>query len=377
MARLLTLIASLCSVPLLTLAALALAGVATVRHPEPVSVALATTCLLALPVLGFTALTPSRRVGLLLGANLWPVLLLTGLPLYFPGERMEAIDRGLALLGIPLGGALPVEQRRALAQTIDTILAEPSARQPAPIAAPSIDAPPPPSRLEAGGDQVALPYEGRGHSLLIPIVLEGPDGRIVETEMLFDTGATYTTLDPETLRRLGYRLPPDAPRIDFQTANGASSAQLAVLDRVWLGGIEVSGVTVAVCDSCNAGGDHSGLLGLNVSSRFLITLDTARRELLFEPRSAGRADHLDVRPWLDLEGRGRSWPDGRTEVEISATNLGGRPMGRASVEVSCAGERFELPVGPFEPHETIEATATIPPPHDCDPFTIDLASGAW
>jgi predicted aspartyl protease len=376
MARLFTIIASISAVPLLTLAALALAGVAAVRHPEPVPVALATSFLLALPVLGFSALLPSRRAGLLLGANLWPVLLLMGLPLYFPGERMDAIDTGIALLGGPLGADLPADQRRALAQTIDEILVEPKAQQPSPKAQPLVEPPLPPSRIRDENDQVALPYEGRGHSLLIPVTLEGPDGTIVETDMLFDTGATYTTLDRRTLRRLGMAVPAGAPSITFQTANGDSTSKLVVLDRIWLGGFEVAGATVAVCDSCTSGGAHAGLLGLNVSSRFLITLDTARREVILEPRAAPR-DHLDVRPWLDLEGRGATWPDGRTEVTVTASNLADRELREASVEVRCQAESFELTMGPFAPRETLEIQATIPPPNDCDPFTIDLASGAW
>ena len=149
-----------------------------------------------------------------------------------------------------------------------------------------------------------------------------------------------------------------------------------MLDRIWLGGFEVDGATVAICDSCTSNGEHAGLLGLNVSSRFLITLDTARREVILEPRDDVRA-HLDVRPWLDLEGRGSSWPDGRTEVNITARSLADRPLGQAAVEVRCDEERFELPMGPFAPLETLEVQATIPPPADCDPFTIDLASGHW
>jgi predicted aspartyl protease len=376
MARLLTLIASLSAVPLLTLAALALAGVSAVRHPEPVPVALATSLILALPVLGFSTLLPSRRAGLLLGANLWPVLLLMGLPLYFPGERLAAIDTGMALLGGPMGADLPADQRRALAQAIDGFLVEPQAQQPSPSAQPLVEPPLPPSRLDAESEQVALPYEGQGHSLLIPVTLEGPGGRIVETDMLFDTGATYTTLDRRTLRQLGMAVPPDAPTITFQTANGDSTSALVVLDRIWLGGFEVVGATVAVCDSCTSGGTHAGLLGLNVSSRFLITLDTARREVILEPHSPLR-DRLDVRPWLDLEGRGATWPDGRTEVTITARNLADRALSKASVEVRCQAERFELSMGPFAPGETLEVQASIPPPNDCDPFTIDLASGAW
>ncbi len=376
MARLLTVITSLTAVPLLTLAALALAGLSAVRHPEPIPVALATAMLLALPVLGFSALLPNRRTGLLLGANLWPVLLLMGLPLYFPGERIDAIDTGLALLGGPTGQGLSADKRRALASSIDEVLVEPEARPPSPKATPLVEAPPPPSRVDIDADQVALPYEGRGHSLLIPVTLEGPDGRVVDTEMLFDTGATYTTLDRAMIRQLGYRIPPSAPSITFQTANGESTSRLAVVDRIWLGGFEVPGATVAICDSCTSGGEHAGLLGLNVSSRFLITLDTARREVILEPRSDVR-DRLDVRPWLDLSGRGASWPDGRTEVTITAHNQADRPLEHASVEVRCERDRFELTMGPFEPGQILEAQASIPPPAVCDPFTIDLAHGRW
>jgi predicted aspartyl protease len=374
--RLLTLITSLTALPLLTLAALALAGVSVVRHPEPLPIALATALLLSLPVLGFSAVVPNRRAGLLMGANLWPVLLLMGLPLYFPGERQDAIEMGMGLLVGPLGTDLSAEQRRAVAETIDELLVEPSARPPSPRAEPLVEAPPPPSLLDEDADQVALPYEGRGHSLLIPVELEGPNGRIIETDMLFDTGATYTTLDRRTLRELGLGVPDDAPQITFHTANGEATSSLVVLDRIWLGGFEVAGATVAVCDQCTSSGAHAGLLGLNVSSRFLITLDTARREVILEPRAQVK-DQLDLRPWLDLSGRGATWPDGRTEVTVTATNMADRPVERARVEVRCAGERFELTMGPFAARETLEAQASIPPPTDCDPFTIELATGAW
>ncbi len=377
MARLITLVACITAVPLLTLAALALGGVAAVRQPEPVAVAVATTLLLALPVLGFTALLPSRRAGLLLGANLWPVLLLVGLPLFFPGERRDAIDTGMALLEGGLGTGLPPEQRRALADAIDTLLVTPNARTPSPKAAPLVEAPLPPTRMNEEAYQVALPYEGRGHSLLIPVTLEGADGRVVETEMLFDTGATYTTLGNSTLGQLGYRVPKDAPSITFQTATGASTSQLAVVDRIWLGGFEVPGATVAICDACTSGGEHAGLLGLNVSSRFLITLDTARKEVILEPRDDEGPAQLDVRPWLDLAGQGKTWPDGRTEVEVTATNNAARDLSLAVVEVRCHDDRYELRMGPFAPGEKRVDRATIRAPADCDPFNIDLAHGSW
>ena len=377
MARLLTLLAAITAVPLLTLAALALAGVAAVRQPEPAVVAVATSLLLLLPVLGFSVLLPWRRAGLLLGANAWPLLLLVGLPLYFPGERSGAINTGLALLGLPLGEPLPAEQRQAVAEAIDDLLVQPRARAPSPQAAPAEEAAPPPSRMAVDSDHVALPDEGRGPSLLIPVSIEGPDGEILEVEMLFDTGATYTTLDPVNLHRAGYRLPADAPRISFQTAAGESESSLVTIERLWLGGFEVPGVTVAICESCSASGDHAGLLGLNVSGRFLITLDTARQEVILEPRTDGGRAHLDLRPWLDIEGRGTSWPDGRTEVMVRGRNLADRDMAAALVEIRCAGERFEVQLGSIPARELREVQVTVPAPTDCDPFSLDLVHGSW
>ncbi|MFH1467618.1 MAG: retropepsin-like aspartic protease [Pseudomonadota bacterium] len=377
MSRLLTSLAVCTALPLLTIAALALAGVATLREPDPPALALATTLLLLLPVLGFSALFSRRREGLLVGAILWPVLLLSGLPMYFPGERRGAIELGLSMLGYPLGEPLPAEGARALAGAIDGLLAEPSARPPVPEAATPAPVALPPSRLDSERDQVALPYEGRGHSLLIPVTLEGPGGALLETQMLFDTGATYTTLTPAALRQLGIRVSSAAPTITSQTANGVTTNELAILDRVWLGGFEVAGVTVAVCEACATDADHVGLLGLNVSSRFLITLDTARRELIFEPHADQSRQHLDVRPWLFLTGKGRTWPDGHTEVTVGALNHAPRPILQATAEVRCHEERYEVVLGPIDAGGHAKESKRIPAPADCDPFTVDLARGSW
>lgn len=377
MSRLVTSLAVCTALPLLTIAALALAGVATLREPDPPALAVATTLLLLLPVLGFSTLFSRQREGLLVGAILWPVLLLSGLPMYFPGERRGAIELGLSMLGYPLGEPLPAEGARALAGAIDSVLAEPSARPPVPEAATPAPVDLPPSRLDSERDQVALPYEGRGHSLLIPVTLEGPKGALLETQMLFDTGATYTTLTPAALRQLGVRVSSAAPTITSQTANGVITNELAILDRIWLGGFEVAGVTVAVCEACATDADHVGLLGLNVSSRFLITLDTARKELIFEPHKDQSSQHLDVRPWLDLVSQGRTWPDGHTQVTVTAVNHAPWAVARAVAEIRCGEGRWEASFASIAPGGRGEAKARIPAPADCDPFTVDLARGSW
>ncbi len=377
MKRFITLFAMLTAALLLAVAALALAGVAALRQPSPLAVSLATSLLLILPVLGLASLFEQKRVGLLVGAHSWPILLLIGLPLYFPEERGVAINTGLTLLGLPFGEPLSKERRLALSQALDEILVEPRSARPSPTAAEAREVVPPPSRIQEGEDQVALPYEGAGHSLLIPVALEGPQGQQIEFDMLFDTGATYTTLDRRTLALAGYQPQPDAPEIAFHTAKGESSAKLVIVDRLWLGGFDASGVTIAICEACAASEEHAGLLGLNVSSRFLITLDTARKEMILEPRQDDHRAHLDVRPWLELDGRGTTWPDGRTEVRISGTNLADRVLQKAIVEIECAERRYEAELAGLGSGETRLAQVSIPPRADCNPFSIDLAHGQW
>ena len=95
------------------------------------------------------------------------------------------------------------------------------------------------------GDEVALPYEGQGHSLAIPVQFKN-----AEISMLFDTGASVTTLDEATLHRLGVKVPSDAPELKLRTANGERSARLVQVPELWIGGMKVAPVTVGVCEEC-------------------------------------------------------------------------------------------------------------------------------
>ncbi len=374
MRRLVTAVVALTGVALLGLAGLALAGLAARRDHGPLAMTLGVTLLLALPVLGVSSLFPRRVAGLLLGAVGWPLLLLTGLPLYFPGERRDAVRTGLALLGFPIGGALSEEDRDAVARTVDGLLATPAAHRPA-TEAPPTPVPPPPG--PGGADTVALPYEGSGHSLLVTVGLDGPGGGSTDVPMLLDTGSTYTTLDRATLEAAGYPVPSDAPTITFQTATGDATSAIVVVDRLWVGGLEVPGVTVAVCDACASPGAQAGLLGLNVSGRFLLTLDTVRREVVLTPRADGPQAALDARPWVDLDARGTSWPDGRTEFRIRALNRGPRAITEAVVRLGCDEATFDVDLGSVGRGEEVVREASVPPGTDCSPFRAELARARW
>ncbi|MBN1335989.1 MAG: retropepsin-like domain-containing protein [Deltaproteobacteria bacterium] len=373
MKRLLTALAVLSGIALLGLASLALAGLGARRDHGPVATSVAVTVLLALPVLGIASLFGRRIAGLLTGAIAWPLLLLVGLPLYFPGERREAVQSGLALLGFPLGRILSVEHQEQVSRTVDDLLATPRARPPVPQAQPTVVPPPAPG----DPDTVALPYEGSGHSLLVAVGLDGPGERHVEVPMVLDTGSTYTTLDRATLAAAGYAVPDDAPTITFQTATGEATSPIVLADRLWVGGLEVPGVTIAVCDTCADPGSRAGLLGLNVSGRFLLTLDTVRREVVLTPRLDGPLAALDARPWVDLDARGTHWPDGHTEFRIRVRNDGPRPLAEALVRIGCGDATFDVDLGPVGAGEALSREASVPSGTDCSPFRADLARARW
>lgn len=345
-------------------------GAGVIRQGGPVWVAAGAGALVILPALGLAAAGQRLKLGLSASVLLWAVLLLAGFPLYFPGERAQSLRTGLAVLSYPFG----LSVSPGVGERLDALLpAGPTARVPPVFAAP-IEPPPVPSEgLVASQDQVVLPMEGDGRTLTLPATFEGPKGE-VEVEMLFDTGATLTTLDRVTLERLGVDVPADAPKVTVRTAAGERVTQLVLLDRVWVAGLAAEGVTVSVCDAC-FGDETAGLLGLNITGHFLATLDPARRELTLIPHGPpNRA--LDVAPWLNLEAGATRWPDGRVEVEIKAKNRSRRHIERADVAIRC-GPGYLATVGDLDPGETGTALVSLPAGTDCAGYTIGLERASW
>lgn len=363
----------LSSVAALLLGLLALAlllGVGSVRQGTPMVVAVAAGLLVIVPAIGLAGGVRGRPFGVALAVCLWSLVVLMGFPLYFPGERAESLHAGLSLVMLPLGLEVPT----TLSQEVDAALP----------AAHGVRPPPPARRLEpvvlppptlARADQVALPYEGEGRTLAVPVTIEGPGDNELEVWMMFDTGATLTTLDTATLAELGIRVLPDAPEVTVQTAAGPKQTRLALVDRVWVGGMEVNGVTVSVCDDCR--GEHTrGLLGLNVSGRFLATVDPSRREILLEPHEGEEDRVLDIAHWVDLSATATRWPDGRVEVEVRLKNRAQRTIDWAEVSIQCS-ERFTAPMEDIVSGQEIKATVSLPTGVQCDQYKVGLERAGW
>ena len=314
--------------------------------------------------------------------------LLYAFPLYLTGERGAALGRGLALAAAPAAAGDPEVSRRwgAWGNVLDKLLpGAPNGRvlAEAPLASAPEAPPPAPAPLPApaghGGDDahdhVVLPYEGSGNALHVPVEIEGPSGEVVEVTMIFDTGASFTTLDTATLRRLGLRVPADAPEVRVHTAAGERSSRLVLVPRVWIGGLQVEGVTVGVCDDC-ANGVDVGLLGLNVSGRFLTTVDQARREIVLRPRQ-GPDDRLaDVRYWVELGAEATRWPDGQVEARVRVENRSARDILGATVELRCDEVR-EVKIGRVRAGRVHEEEVRLPTGIDCDPYEVALSAARW
>jgi clan AA aspartic protease (TIGR02281 family) len=339
--------------------------------------------LVALPTAGLWALFGRSAIAGIGAAWLWPCAVLAGLPAFFPGEAEDALATGFAALASPAGRDTSARAAHIGEQAGAWLAMLPAGREPGgahPLASP--DADPPlaeatraapdcvPSAVPAVGDSVAIPYEGTGHSLAVPVQFGD-----VELPMLFDTGATVTTLDRATLRRLGIAVPSDAPTITLRTANGERTAQLVYVPKVWVGGLPVEGITVGVCEACADDRVH-GLLGLNVSSQFLVTLDTARKEVVLQARSDG--DRLiDVGPWLSISADARVYPDERVEVRVTGENAAPRPVDRAEVEIRCGDDRFSVTLRDVPAGGSADAETRLPRGTNCDPYRIALVHARW
>jgi len=295
-----------------------------------------------------------------------------------PLERVDSeilVEKGLDLLALlgpeppPLARAERVEPAGS-PDAHGTAALTPFARDPA--KEPNAGENPRPTSRPA---TTSIPYLGDGNSMRIGIHADGGEfGE--EFNMIFDTGATLTTLNRSSLELLDVALPPDAPTIVLHTAAGEMEAPLALLDAVWLDGEVVEWVTVAVCEDCAESG-AAGLLGLNVSSHFRVSIDHEEERIELTPRPGRRNRRIDIQPWLDLRATIRRWVDGRVEVEIEVENRSRRQIRSALVEVKCIEERFTVTLDSIPAHETATTNAALPWGSDCAEFEVRPLSARW
>jgi len=367
--RWVTPITAILALPPTVLAYAALLGLGLHRHGAPWAVALVATLLVYGPAMIATWAAPKHRVPLFLGVlGAWSLGLLLSMPVYFPGERQHAVATGLALVARGEGGE---GFARGVAASLPE---EPAVSEPeVPLAAVLVEAEvPPPAPLT--DREIALPYDGEGRRLAVPVAIEN-GGRTIESWMLLDTGATYTTLPLRTLAALGIVPGPDDPQITLHTANGEREARVVLVDKVWLGDLAIEGVAIATCDEC-ASGDTIGLLGLNVTGGYNLLIDADRREAVFSSRTATDR-RVDVSPFVDLSATFTRFPGGRVEVAVRLRNDGPRTVTSAEAGIHCGAESWLVAVGPVAPGGVGTARQRLPEHPACDGYRIALEHASW
>lgn len=311
----------------LALALLALSlgvGVGMLRQGNAVAVSIVAMVVVFGPPSALVHVVPDRLGGYAAGLMGWSLALMVCFPVYFPEERARAWTAGMGAFGQMFQSRPPPTLGPRLDGLLPSLLGTPPAPNAEPAAPSPVARPRPVPDLPTvtthadGGDAVVLPYEGTGSSLKVPVDLEGADGKVLEVMMLFDTGASFTSVDRATLRALGVRVPSDAPEVTVRTANGERTTPLVLLDRVWLGGLAIDGVTVGVCDAC-AHGDEVGLLGLNVSGRFWSRSTKNSRRSTFSPAPPTTARATCATGWSRRLGRPAGTTDASRWRPLSST----------------------------------------------------------
>jgi hypothetical protein len=346
-------------------------GLGVHRHGDPIAVALSATVLVFVPALMASAFTTKNKT-LTFSSILasWSLGLLLMMPLYFPGERSEALEAGLAIV---LDRTDYAHMPKIISQYLPK---EPPLSQPQLQLASAIVVPKPPPRhqLEDNSDAISLAYEGEGSRLSIPVVFEH-EGKTLEVEMMLDTGATYTTLPPYILKQLHLTPSASAPVLELHTANGIRNAQVVLLDKVWLGDLFLEGVAITMCDDC-ASDKTAGLLGLNISGSYNVSIDADRQEVAFSRRHNTNR-RLDMKPFTELDASFTRYPGGRIEVDVSLQNDSPRAISEVQALILCDQEQWLMPIQNIGPYKSKNIRRRLPEHPPCESYQVSLEQAHW
>jgi len=317
--------------------------------------------------------------------NLGAILLCTQV---IPGLLVQSLRAQGDLAGKRFGDSHKVARiLSAVGNGLADRLAPPVPAPPRAGARPGDSAPVPTPVVATAGaapnDAIAVPFSAAGNAILMNVELEGPAGRL-SLPYLFDTGASFTTVHTETAAKLGLDVPADAPTLQFNTASGPRESRMVHLPVLRLGGIELKGLLVSVCDGC-ANDRSQGLLGLNVMREFLVEMDyqAERMKLLPRPHDGPANRAYDIYPavQIEVEGSPEIWL-GRIRWVLLVKNRSTVALENVIPEVHFSdGQRMTgAPIARIEPGasgRSLVEGKTFAEDHEKLGFTLALAEAYW
>lgn len=128
----------------------------------------------------------------------------------------------------------------------------------------------------ATANAIVVPIQTNGSAVIVPVILN----RTVQTNMILDTGASFTVITHQLAGRLGLK---PTRRVSLVTANGTVGAPMAPLGSLKVGEAEATNLTVVIQDFSPTVA-LGGLLGLDFLSRYHTSIDSRRQLLVLAPR---------------------------------------------------------------------------------------------
>lgn len=95
---------------------------------------------------------------------------------------------------------------------------------------------------------------------------------------LIDTGATHSVINKNFIEKTGLSIDPYAPLVQYETANGIIQAPV-VYGNYGLGDLVITNIRTAIMDTTMT--NHDGIIGQNVLSKFLVSIDNESKTMKF------------------------------------------------------------------------------------------------
>ena len=136
--------------------------------------------------------------------------------------------------------------------------------------------------------------------------------RFSKLNMIFDTGASITTIDTKIIRRAGYSMKSAEETIVAGIGDGRTPAKKIVLDSLKLGGFDLGPVLVYVVDFPDEVSTPA-LLGMNVIKEFKVIADfkdkkpDGRDATIYLEPSFNIDDKLNFSDFIISKSRFGSW----------------------------------------------------------------------
>ncbi len=108
------------------------------------------------------------------------------------------------------------------------------------------------------------------------------DNRYGKTFLLFDTGASVTTIGDDIIERLGYTCSPNK-KARITTASGVEYVHSIAISKMKLGNIELNDTEI-YAHKFPESSFSKGVIGMNVISKFKITIDLDEKIIELEER---------------------------------------------------------------------------------------------